>query len=167
MESTWNPVCITFALVNIAYLERTFVGFYLYFYIVAVHLAEYLGHRISLHRPKPDEAVERLRKSTYLMCRYPIPSKNHPGEKSLYLDPCCPLGSWDTDTKTFYSMKSNTWMQISCKDLQFREKSHRRTCWNIHYVLRNIILLVVLLLLELVPEWNSGNAVSDHHWISE
>lgn len=91
-----------------------------------------------------------------------VPSRCYPAEKTLYLDPCCYLWSWDTDTDAcFSSVKGKTRTWVTCKDLQIRE-FHRRTCRNIHYVWREGILRVILLL-ELVPEQNGRNKVGHHH----
>lgn len=93
-----------------------------------------------------------------------VPSRCYPGEKTLYLDPCCYLWSWDTDTDAcFSSAKGKTRMWVTGKDLQIREEWHRRTCCNIHNVRREGILVVILRLLELVPEQNGRDAGGHHH----
>lgn len=89
-----------------------------------------------------------------------VPSRCYPGEKTLYLDPCCCLWSWDTDTDACVSsVKGETRTWVTCKDLQIREESHRRTCCNIHNVWIEGILLFIW---ELVPEENGRNAVGHH-----
>lgn len=88
-----------------------------------------------------------------------VPSRCHPGERTLYQDPCCYLRSWDTDTDAcFSSVKGKTRTWVTCKDLQIMEEFHRRTCCNIHYVWREGILMVILLLLELAPEQSGRKA---------
>lgn len=94
-----------------------------------------------------------------------VPSRCYPGEKTLYLDPCypCYLWGWDTDTDAcFSSVKAKTRTGVTCKDLQNREEFHRRTCCNIHVWMEGI-LVVILLLLELIPEENGRNAVGHYH----
>lgn len=115
MESTWTPVCVTFALVNIAYLERIFVGL------------TSLSHRSSppggvsdtSHQPPLTQKQMKLWKDDESLHIWWVDIRFPPRiilEKRANIQThVVPCGAETQTQRSFYPMKSNTWMQISCK----------------------------------------------------